>query len=115
MARLHLTVDELQRELDTALGILNRGGEVLLERDGEVIARLELAGERAKADSTETPTPFSSRLGFDALDTAAVASPEAAMSLLRARAAGGAPFDEWNELAREEEFLAMLAGEEFPD
>jgi len=119
MARLHLSADELQRELDTALGILNRGGEVLLERDGEVIARVELAGEGTKTTTAEsqsqTPAPSAPPRFFDAFEAAGGVSPEAAMSLLRARAAGGAPFDEWNELAQEEEFLAMLAGEEFPD
>jgi antitoxin (DNA-binding transcriptional repressor) of toxin-antitoxin stability system len=113
MARLHIDVTELPAELDYALAHLQRGGEVLLERDGQVVARL------ASADAKELrrDEPEQGRRLPVMLDPFEPGPPsmDAAISLLRARAAGGTPFDAWDELAREEEFLEMLAAEELGD
>lgn len=113
MARLYLTVDELPRELDYVLAHLQRGGEVLLERGSETVARLVLPGERpsvVRSIEPERRVPVAAD-PFDPVPP----SMDAAISLLRARAAGGAPFDTWDELAREEEFLEMLAAEGLAD
>jgi len=113
MARLHVTVNELARELDYVLAHLQRGGEVLLERGGEVVARIVPAGAGpVERDGTDEERRLA--LAADPFEPVSP-SMDAAISLLRSRAAGGAPFDTWDELAREEELLEMLAAEGLAD
>jgi len=110
MARLHIDVTELAEELSAALEQLARGNEVLLERDGEVVARLVLPGEVPSsrgAASTGGMAAFASgglQAGADPMGLA--------MEVLRrAGEMNPAGLDAWDELNREEQFLEMLAEE----
>lgn len=110
MARLHIDVSELAQDLDLALEQLARGNEVLLERAGEVVARLVLpTGTPQKPLAAGPPDMAAFATGALQTEDAALAN---AMAVLR-RAGEIVPtsLDAWDELSREEEFLEMLAQE----
>lgn len=115
MARLHLDVDELAREIDLALAHIARGGEVLLERGGHVVARLAPVGEGAGPAGGALPfDPAALIASFDQVDTSAAATPNPFAAMAARGHAGGpaqALAEGWDELSREEEFLELLAGE----
>ncbi|MGE5597056.1 MAG: hypothetical protein ACM3S1_13610 [Hyphomicrobiales bacterium] len=114
MARLHIDVTDLAAELDLALEHLRRGADVLLERDGAVVARL------APPDASSGEAPSNQELrfsfddftnGFDSFDPNSNTM-AAAMALLHGNgAAQPSMMDSWDELAQEEAFLEMLASE----
>lgn len=114
MARLHIDIEELPRELDFALAHMARGGEVLLEQGGRVVARLAPAVEAATAPRPAPFDPSALMASFDTVDDpdGAVPNPFAAMAMFGHPGEPGQSLAEgWDELAREEEFLEMLAGE----
>lgn len=110
MARLHIDVSELAQDLDLALEQLARGNEVLLERAGEVVARLVLPTETPQKPTAARPQDMAA-FATDAPQTEDAALANAMAVLRRAGEMVPTSLDAWDELSREEEFLEMLAQE----
>ena len=107
MARLHIDIANIEQELDIALGVLRTGGQVLLERNGSVIAELVVPGTNRASRAAALPgdmlgaMPIAAAEGRDPFD--------AAMDVLRAQ--GAHSMETWDELNREEALLEYLASE----
>ena len=109
MSRLHIDLNQLAGDLDLALQVIARGGDVLLERAGQVVAALVAPGyEHAAAPAPVPPMPGDILPPPYAPDADAAA---VAMDLLRTQAVHARSMEIWDELSREEELLEYLASE----
>lgn len=111
MARLHIDVGRLAAEFPLALEVLAHGGDVLLERDGAVVAELVLpAATRGEGRSDRPSAAFAGGPSLPPFEPGGNAA-NVAMDLLRTQATHAQSMEMWDELSREEELLEYLASE----
>jgi len=103
MARLHVDINDLRDDLEMALGLIRRGGQVMIEREGHVVAELVAPGGAARPAQEHSVPAADFFASPEAMGTVA--------SLLRAQGGVELPAEIWDELNREEALLEMLAEE----